>query len=293
MSIKLTDFGGVIEINGREAVVRPLTYRRICEQSSWALSESMCPVTELRIFLTKRKAFRDPDFAKDWIKIGRRSLFFDNNLQHMLHSSIYGRMFDIWQATSASGITQKDIRQHLENLDGIEAARFFGKIYAMIAIANNAAEISHLSHATRMTPVGGKGIGIELFFAKMCGSEKSPMDLDALLDSTPSQIRTITTSTEEKMAFAFADDVAEEMSAVAVNDIINERRYNKIYTGMAKNLLEGKRIDTDRPKPVTPSTAQPPVPQPCKPSPAPPVEETVKSPESPTMPVGAETGQSS
>lgn len=268
MSTHIASTGGAIEINKKEAIVSGMTYRMICERSSWWLSETVDPLAELAAFLRRFPAFATQEFVREWVKASRRALFLDHTAKNAAYDSILGKMYDIWQATRGSGITMRDIREHLCQMEtGSEAIDFFEDAYRRIGIANCVGDLVYLERCMRVVsaPSGGS-VGLEEFFAKLCWATENRFNLDDLLDMTPSQVRTISASTEAG-APSLQDDTAAERMVVEKQAKRDLRKYDERYDRMADNFLNGRPMSyvewkKQKPIPQEPQQhAKTPVPQ--------------------------------
>lgn len=235
----LASFGGMLKIHGKEYPVKGRTYRKIAEQQSWWVSQCFCPVTELRSFLYSHSQFSEKDFVSKWLKTARLENVASSDLQNKVMSTFAARRFDIWQACRDGGLKIEEIDEHLDTLDNAQLIAFFEDADRKMAIANGVGEFDFLFNCYKSTPVStGKSRSIENMIAQVCVRNKNRMPLDEVLDSTPAML-----------AILFEDPDAYVQDPDAnPNDTIGQKIAKKLFSRMADNLIEGKRIDAIRPK---------------------------------------------
>lgn len=236
-------FGGTLKIGGKEYTVRGRTYRKIAEQQSWWLSQCFCPITELRRFLYSNSLFLEKDFIEKWLKIGRKSLITNTDVQREILSTFSARRFDIWQSCREDGLRLEELDDHLDSMSGLEIADFLEEADLKMSIANGVGELDYLTHCYSRNPSGGgTGRPVESMIAQVCVRNKNRMSLEEVLDSTPAALRTIFEDPETMV------DDAEAERSLHPNDKLGQKRFSRIYESMADNIVEGRRIDSERPK---------------------------------------------
>ncbi len=245
----LSSFGGMLRIGEKEYSVKGRTYRKIFEHNAWWISECFCPVIELRRFLLLHPEFNSKDFILMWLKTSRKTMLVNEELHNKISSTFASRKFDIWQACRDDGLQMNELDGFLDGLPLDELSQFFTEADRKMAIANGVDEFSFLATCFGQVPsepVQGKSV--ESMIAQLCVRNHTRMDLNLVLDSTPSMMKTLFTDPDQ-----LVDDIEAER-VLHKNDKLGQKRLSRVYDSLALNMTEGFRIDHYRPKVNTQKT---------------------------------------
>jgi len=238
----LSSFGGTLRIGDSEYPVKGRSYRKIFQQSDWWISECFCPVIELRRFLLLYPGFNDPEFIEKWLRTSKREMLVNPDLQKKIMSTIAGRRFDVWHSCNDDGLTFKELDEHLDSLNPKELREFFQEADRKMASANFVDEFHFLATCFRQVPEppNPSGKGVESMIASLCVKNQNRIDLNTVLDSTPSALKVLFTDPDQ-----LVDDISAER-ALHPQDKLGQKRFGRIYRNLALNMAEGKRIDEYR-----------------------------------------------
>jgi len=237
----MSAFGGTIKIGNKEYAVRGRTYKKISEQDNWWKSQCFCPIKELRILLSKNEHLKNHEFAADWLKATKRVMFSEKELISRILSSASAKRFDIWQACREDGLTLECLDAFLDELDNESLHDFLDDADKKMALANGVGELEYLEHCFSKTiPAPSISSPIEAMIAQACVRNKNRILLTEIMDSTPEAVRTLFEDPE----IMGINHASEE--GLSSGDTVAKKRLDSICDNAARNLIEGKRIDSWR-----------------------------------------------
>lgn len=255
----LSSFGGTLRIGNSEYPVKGRTYRKIFQQSDWWISECFCPVIELRRFLLLYPAFNDVEFIEKWLRTSKTEMLVNADLSRKIMGTLAGRRFDVWHSCNDDGLTFLELDEHLDSLGPLELREFFEEADRKMASANFVDEFHFLATCFRQIPEPPRfsGKSVESMIANLCIKSQHRIDLNTILDSTPSALKVLFTDPDQLI-----DDLQAER-ALNPNDKLGQKRFGSVYRNAARNMADGLRIDEYR-QPEARPKPEPRLPRPVK-----------------------------
>lgn len=157
-------------------------------------------------------------------------------------STLAGRRFDVWHSCNDDGLTFRELDEHLDSLGPQELREFFQEADRKMASANFVDEFHFLATCFRQVPEppNPSGKGVESMIASLCIKNQNRIDLKTVLDSTPAAMKVLFTDPD-----LLVDDISAERTLHPA-DKLGQRRFARVYSGLAKNIADGLRIDEYR-----------------------------------------------
>lgn len=236
MLYQFAQYGGTLRLGPREFPVVGRTYRCLAMAEGYLLSLGMDQVDELRRLLHAFPHLRQEKFIAGWLRSSRLGLAdFVSSGKAKFASSLLGLRFDL---TLSLNLSLDELDSLLDDLGPDELRNFFREASRKLEIASGRDEMGAMGSLMRLRSVGdGGGSSIEQVFASICSNLKWP--LSEILSLTPSVLSTLLSDTK-----FLADDLEmEQIIPIEDEGDVEAKRLRKIYASVAKNLINGHRID--------------------------------------------------
>lgn len=227
-------YGGTVQVGARTLSVTGKTYLLQARAEGYFLSLVLDQVELLKNLLSKCPHLQNEKFIGRWLRATRLAMAeLVTSGKSRFGSSLLGLRFDLSQSL---GIELQELDEHLDALNPGDLRSWLRDASHKLDLASGRDEMGILGGIMRLRSVGDGGSSIEQFFASIVTNLK--WKIDDVLKLTPAVLSTLLSDPD-----FLGDDLDMEQMMPDDPGDVDCKRFRKIYTRVAQNLIAGRRLD--------------------------------------------------